>query len=96
MSLEHRNAAYVSIVAPTVPYEHLRAAENVGIALANKLKAAGADVIVTTAKKTIEKEILMKQQEKDLAIKKATCCDVSVDNNKLCASRDVNNASKAA
>ena len=52
--------------------EHMRAAENIGIALANKLKASGADEIVKKAKKTIADEINMKQQEKDLAIKNAT------------------------
>ena len=62
----------MSIVAPTIPMEHMRAAENIGIALANKLKASGADEIVKKAKKTIADEIIMKQQEKDLAIKKAT------------------------
>ena len=59
-------------MAPTVPVEQLRAAENVGIALANQLKAAGADDIVRAAKKTIEDEIMMQKAERDAAIKTVT------------------------
>ena len=70
-SADQENAAYVSIVAPTIPVEHLRAAENVGIALANKLKADGADVIVQKAKATIAAEIIMDDKMKKAAIAQA-------------------------
>ena len=62
-------------MAPTIAVEHLRAAENVGIALANQLKAAGADEIVNAAKQTIKDEIMMQKAEKDAAIKKLANSD---------------------
>ena len=90
-------------MAPTIAVEHLRAAENVGIALANQLKAAGADEIVSAAKQTIKDEIMMQKAEKDAAIKKlansdsqttttttesaATGCGEHVDNDEAVATR---------
>lgn len=75
---DQQYAAYASIVAPTIPVEHMRAAENVGIALANKLKAAGADDIVQAAKDSIKTEILMQAKDKEFAIKQALSSDSSV------------------